>query len=87
MHHAHVGKLPRLTLLAPDVIEAVLDGRLPKGVRLADLVRPLPADWAGQRRVLRAGGAEQRGGASVGSHRKATRANRADVDGTRAQSR
>ena len=38
--------------MAPDVIEAVPDGRLPKGVRLEDLVRPLPVDWAEQRRAL-----------------------------------
>jgi hypothetical protein len=31
VHHAYAGKLLRLTLLAPDVVEAVLDGRLPKG--------------------------------------------------------
>jgi hypothetical protein len=59
VHHADVGKLLRLTLLAPDVVEAVLDGRLPKGVRLEELVRPLPADWAEQRRALRAGAAER----------------------------
>ena len=52
MHHAYVGKLLRLMLLAPDLIGAVLDGRLPKGVRLEDLVRPLPAAWAEQRRLL-----------------------------------
>ena len=56
MHHAYVAKLLRLTLLAPDVVEAVLDGRLPKGVKLEDLVRPLPADWMQQRRVLLGGG-------------------------------
>ena len=56
VHHAYVAKLLRLTLLAPDLIEAVLDGRLPKGVRLEDLVRPLPADWVAQRRVLLKGG-------------------------------
>jgi hypothetical protein len=52
VHHAYVAKLLRLTLLAPDIIEAVLDGRLPKGVKLEDLVRPLPSAWAEQRRVL-----------------------------------
>ena len=52
VHHAYVGKLLRLTLLAPDLVETVLDGRLPKGVKLEDLMRPLPADWEGQRRVL-----------------------------------
>jgi hypothetical protein len=52
VHHAYVAKLLRSTLLAPDMIEAVLDGRLPKGLKLEELVRPLPADWAEQRRVL-----------------------------------
>jgi hypothetical protein len=57
VHHAYVAKLLRLTLLAPDIIEAVLDGRLPKGVRPEELVRPLPVAWAEQRRVLREGAA------------------------------
>ena len=52
VHHAYIAKLLWLTLLAPDVIEAVLDGRLPKGVRLEELVWPLPADWTEQRRAL-----------------------------------
>ena len=47
MHHAYVGKLLRLTLLAPEIVEAVLNGRLPKGMKLEDLMRPLPADWTG----------------------------------------
>ena len=45
VHHAYVATLPRLTPLAPDLVEAVLDGRLPKGVRMDDLVRPLPSGW------------------------------------------
>ncbi len=45
VHHAYVGKLLRLTLLAPNVVEAVLDGRPPKGVKLEELMRPLPAEW------------------------------------------
>ena len=39
-------------MLAPGLAEEVLDGRSPKGVRLEDLVRPLPSGWAEQRRVL-----------------------------------
>jgi hypothetical protein len=50
MHHVHLAKLLRVTLLAPDLVEAVLDGRLPKGVKLEDVVRPLPSAWAEQRR-------------------------------------
>ena len=52
VHHAYVTKLLRLTLPAPEIVEAVLDGRLPKGLRLENLVRPLPADWGEQRRAL-----------------------------------
>ena len=59
VHHAYVGKLLRVTLLAPDIVEAVLDGRLPKGVRLEELVRPLASEWAGQRRVFAMGVAER----------------------------
>ena len=42
VHHAYVGKLLRLTLLAPEIVEAALDGRLPKGVRLEVIQRSLP---------------------------------------------
>ena len=42
--------------LEPDVVEAVLDERSSKGVRLEDLVRPLPVDWVEQRRNLLNGG-------------------------------
>ena len=31
VHHACVAKVLRLTLLAPEIVEAVLDGRLPRG--------------------------------------------------------
>jgi hypothetical protein len=56
VHRAYVGELLRLTLLVPKIIEAVLDGRLPSGLRLEDLVRPLPSGWGEQRRVLLDGG-------------------------------
>ncbi len=59
IERGYLSTLLRLTLLAPDLVEAVLDGRLPKGVRLEELVRPLPVDWVEQRRVLRAGAAER----------------------------
>jgi hypothetical protein len=35
---AYVCRLLPLTCLAPDVIEAILDGRQPKGLRLADVL-------------------------------------------------
>ena len=39
----------RLTLLAPDIIEMILDGRQPKGLRLAEMLGNGPLAWAAQR--------------------------------------
>ncbi len=47
---AYVCRLLPLTCLAPDMVEAVLDGRQPKGVILAELLRGIPFDWNEQRR-------------------------------------
>jgi hypothetical protein len=32
----------RLTLLAPDIVEAILDGRQPEGMTLPGLMAPFP---------------------------------------------
>jgi hypothetical protein len=42
----------RLTLLAPDVIEPVLDGTEPDGLSLRKLYA-LPVEWDGHRQMLR----------------------------------
>jgi hypothetical protein len=42
----------RLTLLAPEIVEAILDGRQPEGVTLPRLLERPPADWAVQRADL-----------------------------------
>jgi len=42
----------RLTLLAPDLVEAVLDGWQPDGVSLAELMGSSPVAWADQRQGL-----------------------------------
>ena len=39
----------RLTQLAPDLVEAILDGRQPRGLTLEALREPLPSDWSVQR--------------------------------------
>ena len=36
-----------LTLLAPDLVEALLDGRQPEGLRLEDMLNEFPAAWSG----------------------------------------
>jgi hypothetical protein len=38
----------RLTLLAPDIIEAVLDGRQPERMTLPGLMEPFPVEWKKQ---------------------------------------
>ena len=43
-----VNRLLRLTLLAPDIVEAILDGRQPKGLQLEVLTKPLPSQWEEQ---------------------------------------
>jgi hypothetical protein len=50
IHRGHVGSILRLTLLAPDIIEAILDGRQPEGLGLPALLKPFPLAW-GRRRV------------------------------------
>ena len=44
-----VSRLLRLTLLAPDIQEAILDGRQPKGLQLEELTCAMPGEWGEQR--------------------------------------
>jgi hypothetical protein len=44
----YAGSILRLILLAPDIIEAILDSRQPSGMALADLLRPFPLEWNAQ---------------------------------------
>ena len=44
---SYVSRILRLTLLAPDIVERILDGRPTAG--LPPLLRPFPVDWERQR--------------------------------------
>jgi hypothetical protein len=46
---AFVCRLLPLTCLAPDIVEAILDGRQPKGLRLAEMLGNRPLGWEEQR--------------------------------------
>ena len=46
---AYVCRLLPLTCLAPDLVEAILDGRHPKGLRLAEMMGNGPMGWEEQR--------------------------------------
>jgi hypothetical protein len=48
----------RLTLLAPDIIEMILDGRQPPGLQFEQLRKSFPLEWQAQRNAIDAGIAE-----------------------------
>jgi hypothetical protein len=48
LERGYLGNLLRLTLLAPAIVEAMLDGRQPEGVTLPALMEPFPLEWERQ---------------------------------------
>jgi hypothetical protein len=49
---SYVGDVVRLTLLAPDIIEMILDGRNLPGLRFEQLRRSFPLEWQAQRSTI-----------------------------------
>ncbi len=49
---SYVGRIMRLALLAPDIVEAIVDGREPSGLSLERLVKRRPVVWEEQREKL-----------------------------------
>ena len=48
---SYLARVLRLTLLTPEVVESILDGRHdPERITLAQLMRPFPAAWDDQQR-------------------------------------
>jgi hypothetical protein len=48
INESYVGRVLRLTLLAPDIVEAILGGRQPAGLQLEDLLKRFPVEWREQ---------------------------------------
>ena len=48
INSTYVSRVLRLTLLAPDIVEAILDGRQPEGITLPGLMKPFPVEWERQ---------------------------------------
>jgi hypothetical protein len=48
INSSYVPRVLRLTLLAPGIVEAILDGRQPEGVTLPALMEAFPVDWERQ---------------------------------------
>jgi hypothetical protein len=51
INESYVGRVLRLTLLAPEIVEAILGGRQPADVTLAVLMKPFAVEWTEQRRT------------------------------------
>ena len=52
INESYVGRVLRLTLLAPTVIEAILNGGQPTTLQLEHLMKRFPVDWKAQRDAL-----------------------------------
>jgi hypothetical protein len=49
----YVSQVLRLTLLAPETVEAILDGRQPATLQLEDLLEGFPVEWEAQGRPFK----------------------------------
>jgi len=49
---SYVSRILRLTLLAPDIVETILDGRQPAGLTMAKLMKPFPVAWRRQSEIF-----------------------------------
>ena len=49
---SYLCRILRLTLLAPEIVEAILDGRQPVGLQVDTLLKPFPVEWESSGRSL-----------------------------------
>jgi hypothetical protein len=52
LDRGYLGRILQLTLLAPDIVETVLDGRQAQGLGPRALIGPFPPAWEAQRAAL-----------------------------------
>ena len=45
---SYVSRLLRMTLLAPEIVEAIVAGRQPPGLTMARAMQPFPIEWRDQ---------------------------------------
>ena len=50
---SYVSRLLRMTLLAPEVVEAILASHQPHGLTMAKEIQPIPMEWEEQRMAFR----------------------------------
>ena len=49
---AYMARVLRLTLLAPEIVHAILTGTLPEGIGVEDLRQSMPVLWSEQKKLL-----------------------------------
>lgn len=49
LNDAHVRRLLRFGYLAPDIVEAIVEGRQPRSLTVRRLLQGIPSAWADQR--------------------------------------
>ena len=52
INESYLGRILRLTLLSPSLIEAILEGRQPATLELDDLLKQFPIEWDNQLEML-----------------------------------
>jgi hypothetical protein len=52
INSSYVSRVLRLTLLAPDIVEAIMDGRQAEGMTLPGLLQACATEWKDQRRSM-----------------------------------
>jgi hypothetical protein len=50
---SYVSRLLRMTLLAPEIVEAIQAGRQQEGLTMAKAMQPFPLEWEEQRMAFR----------------------------------
>jgi hypothetical protein len=60
LDRGYLGRLLQLTLLAPDIVEAIVEGRQAEGVTLPGLMEPIPVEWSRQTERITNGGSAAR---------------------------
>ena len=51
LDRGYLGRILMLILLAPDIVEAILDGRQPDGMTLPALMKAVPVGWVEHRAI------------------------------------
>lgn len=52
INETYLGRVLRLTLLAPEIVDSIVNGGQPAGLRLDRLLQPFPLEWLKQKAEL-----------------------------------